>query len=54
MLIEAVSLGVPWTAQQHGTRIGYVQVHYELGGYALNRATAYRMRILTILSVILV
>ncbi len=31
MLIEAVSVGVPWTAQRHGTRIGYVQVHYELG-----------------------
>jgi hypothetical protein len=32
MLIEAVSLGVPWTAQRHRTSIGYVQVHYELGG----------------------
>ena len=30
MLIEAVSLGVPWTAQRHRTSIGYVQVHYEL------------------------
>ncbi len=30
MLIEAVSVGVPWTAQRHGTNMGYVQLHYEL------------------------
>ncbi len=30
MLIEAVSLGVLWTAQRHHTSIGYVQLHYEL------------------------
>ncbi len=34
MLIEAVSFGVPWTAQRHRTNMGYVQLHYELDGVA--------------------
>jgi hypothetical protein len=32
MLIEAVSPRVLWTAQRHGSSLGYVQLHYELGG----------------------
>jgi len=38
MLIEAVSLGVIWTAQRHGTSIGYVQLNYELARYYRDRS----------------
>jgi len=32
MPAEAVLLSAPWTAQPDDTSIGYVQLHYELGG----------------------
>ena len=36
MPIEAVYLGVPWTAQRRGSSIGYVQVQYELDSTRAN------------------
>jgi hypothetical protein len=44
MPIEAVSPVVPWTAQRHGTRIGYVQLQCELGSHERARLMAGKVR----------
>jgi hypothetical protein len=45
MPIEAVYLGVPWTARRRGSSIGYVQLQYELYGVGfVNEGVKARIR----------